>query len=80
MCYVDSIDETYQFVEHSRQEININWYSLLSVTFFADNDAVGSFENLSYVGNLGIYDSIYFKKCTQKIFEQYTQVWVNMVT
>lgn len=52
----------------------------MSVTFFADNDALGSFENLSYVGNLGIYDSIYFKKCTQKIFEQYTQVWVNMVT
>ena len=40
---------------------------------FADNDALGLFGNLSYVGNLGIYDSIYFRKCTQKI-EQYTQV------
>jgi len=33
------------------------------VAFFADNDALGSFENLSYGGNLGCYDFIYFKKC-----------------
>ena len=43
------------------------------VTFFAEHDILGLFENWSYAGNLGFRDSIYFEKCTQKI-EQYTQV------
>lgn len=66
-----STNKTCNFSEHCNQEINMNCSH--QVTFFAEHDILGLFENWSYVGNLGFRDSIYFEKCTQKI-EQYTQV------